>query len=513
MLAATTDPRVERGHARRASAHALAQRMSGNVLVGGALSRALTDATFPVEDPATLAIIGHAARCEAPDVERAVAAAKSAFAPWKALPARERGDRLRRAADRLEQEIEPLASLLALETGNALATQARPELRAAIELLRLFAGLASELKGRTLPWDANTLCYTTRDPLGVVGAIIPWNAPLLLTAAKTAPAIVAGNTVVLKTAEQAPLTALRMGELLQQFLPPGVVNVISGFGEEAGRPLASHDDVRKITFTGSCAVGSAVMHYAADKICPVTLELGGKSPNIVLADADLDLVVPGILTGMRFTRQGQSCSAGSRILIHASVYETVVERVIEALARLRIGDPLDEATEVGALISQEQFDRVERYLAMARETAGARILCGGGRPGNAQVPKGYFLEPTLVEGAPPSSPLCRDEIFGPVATVERFDAFDDALRAANDTRFGLAAAVWTRDLGRAFRFVDAIEAGFVQVNQYITPRATLAYGGLKMSGLGKENSLESMLDHFTASKTVIVNYASGTPEA
>jgi acyl-CoA reductase-like NAD-dependent aldehyde dehydrogenase len=513
MLASTTEPSVERGHARRASALALARRMSGNVLVGGALCRAVSDATFPVEDPATLALVGEAARCEAPDVERAVAAAKSAFPQWKALPARERGDRLRRAADRLEQEIEPLASLLALETGNALATQARPELRAAIELLRLFAGLASELKGRTLPWDANTLCYTTRDPLGVVGAIIPWNAPLLLTAAKTAPAIVAGNTVVLKTAEQAPLAALRMGELLQQFVPPGVVNVISGFGEEAGRPLASHENVRKITFTGSSAVGSAVMRYASDKICPVTLELGGKSPNIVLADADLDLVVPGILTGMRFTRQGQSCSAGSRILVQSAVYQTVVERVVEALARLRIGDPLDEATEVGSLISKEQFDRVEHYLAMARETDGARVLCGGGRPRDPRVPRGYFFEPTLIEGVPPSSPVCQDEIFGPVATVEPFDAFGDALRVANDTRFGLAAAVWTRDLSRAFCFVDAIEAGFVQVNQYITPRATLAYGGLKMSGLGKENSLESMLDHFTASKTVIVNYASGASAA
>lgn len=494
-------------HSVRARAVSLAQQMSNCVLVDGALCAALTDATFPVEDPATLATIGQAPRCEARDVDRAVRSAHAAFPGWKAVGARERGDRLRRMADGVEQEMEALAGLLALETGNAIATQARPELRATIEMLRLFAGLASELKGRTLPWDSNSLCYTTRDPLGVVAAIIPWNAPLLLTAAKVAPALIAGNTVVLKTAEQAPLSALRMCEIMQGFCPPGVLNVISGFGEEAGRPLATHEQVRKITFTGSCEVGSAVMHYAADKICPVTLELGGKSPNIVLADADLDRVVPGILTGMRFTRQGQSCSAGSRILLHASVYDEVVSRVVEALNRLVIGDPLDESTEIGSIISSEQFERIDRYLTMTRETPGARILCGGKRPSSARVPKGFYLEPTLIEGIPRASPICQDEIFGPVATVESFHSFDEAVAAANDTRFGLAAALWTRDLTRAFQFVDRVNAGFLQVNQYITPRATLSYGGLKMSGLGKEYSLESMLEHFTSSKTVIVNYA------
>lgn len=507
MLAAARTAAVFDHDAVRARAESLAQQVSDRVLVDGLLCRAVTDVGFPVENPATLATIGSAPRCSGADVDRAVSSAKAAFSSWKAIPARERGDRVRRMADRIEQDTEALAALLALETGNALATQARPELRAAIELLRLFAGLASELKGRTLPWDANSLCYTTRDPLGVVAAIIPWNAPLLLTVAKVAPAIVAGNTVVLKTAEQAPLAALRMCELMQEFIPPGVVNVVSGFGEEAGQPLAAHGDVRKITFTGSCAVGSAVMHYAAGKICPVTLELGGKSPNIVLADADLDLVVPGILTGMRFTRQGQSCSAGSRILLHASVYDEVVKRVVDSLGRLRIGDPLDESSEVGAIISREQFERVERYIAIARDTPGARVLCGGRRPDGARVPKGYFLEPTLIAGIPHASPVCQEEIFGPVATVEPFESFDESIAAANDTRFGLAAALWTRDLTRAFQFVDRVEAGFVQVNQYITPRATLAYGGLKMSGLGKENSLESMLDHFTSSKTVIVNYS------
>ena len=484
-------------------ARALAREVSGTVVVDGVRRDPATADQFDVENPADESVIGHAPRCGEREVAWAVDAAQAAFPGWSRLPARERSDRLRRIADRIEAEGESLARLLALETGNALATQARPEVAASIELLRLFAGVATELKGRTLPWDPGTLCYTTRDPLGVVGAIIPWNAPLLLTAAKVAPSIIAGNTVVLKSAEQAPLAVMRYVELMQEFLPPGVVNAISGYGEEVGKPLAEHRAVRKITFTGSCAVGRLIMHYAADKLCPVTLELGGKSPNIVLPDADLDAVVPGILTGMRFTRQGQSCSAGTRVLLHADIYDEVVARVIESMARLKIGDPLDEGTEVGAIISREQLDRVEHYVRLARDTAGARILCGGERPARP----GYFYAPTLIDGIPASSPVCQDEIFGPVAVLDRWTEFDAVLEQANDSAFGLAAAVWTRDLGKAMSFVERIQAGFLQVNQYITPRASLSYGGLKMSGLGRENTLESMLEHFTCSKTVIINYA------
>lgn len=492
-------------------ARALAHHVSRKVVVGGALCAPIATESFAVENPADTSTIGHSPRCGDHDVQWAVEEANHAFGSWKQLPARERGERLRRIAERIEAESESLAELLALETGNALATQARPEVAAAVELIRLFAGLVSELKGRTLPWDSGTLCYVTREPLGVVGAIIPWNAPLLLTAAKLAPALAAGNTMVLKAAEQAPLAVMRCVELMQDYLPPGVANAISGYGEEAGKPLAEHPMVRKLTFTGSCAVGRMVMRYAADKLCPVTLELGGKSPNIVLPDADLDLVVPGIVTGMRFTRQGQSCSAGTRLLLHEAVYEEVVERVARELKKLRVGDPLDEDTQVGAIISREQLDRVEHYVSLARQTEGVRIRCGGERPRGPRLPPGYFYSPTLIEGAPQSSPLCQDEIFGPVAVVQRWHDFDAMLDQANDTQFGLAAALWTRDLASALTFADRIQAGFVQVNQYITPRATLAYGGFKMSGLGKENSLESMLDHFTCSKTVIVNYGTSRP--
>lgn len=495
----------------RDEAQAAARRLAGSIVVDGRLQRALTAETFIVENPADGRAIAEAPRCGAPDVERAVRVADRSFAAWARIPARERGNAIARVAERMEAERESLARLLALETGNAIATQARPEVGAAIDMFRLFAGLAGELKGKTIPWEAGTLCYTTRDPLGVVAAIIPWNAPLLLTAAKLGPALVAGNTVVLKPAEQAPLAALRVVALMQEYLPPGVANAITGFGDEAGQPLASHPLVRKVTFTGSCQVGRNILHYCADKICPATLELGGKSPNIILPDADLDLAVPGILTGMRFTRQGQSCSAGTRIYIHEDIYDVVIARVLEHIARLKIGDPLDESTEVGAVISREQIERIERYVDIARRTPGVRILCGGSRAQGPAFAGGHFYTPTLIEGVPSSSPVCREEIFGPVALVSRWRDFDAVLAEANDSDFGLAAALWTRDLASALAFAERIQAGFVQVNQFITPRPNLAYGGLKASGLGKEYSLESMLEHFTTSKTVIVNPGSPQP--
>jgi acyl-CoA reductase-like NAD-dependent aldehyde dehydrogenase len=499
--AAALHPR-ESGTERREAA-----RLSGKIVLDGRLQPALASELFAVENPAEETEIGNAPRCGAKDVNRAVASARSAFRSWRRVSARERGNRLRRLADALEAEGEGLARLLALETGNALSTQARPEIGAMVEMFRYFAGVATEIKGTTVPWSDGTLCYTTREPLGVVGAIIPWNAPLFLTAVKLGPSLAAGNTAVIKAAEQAPLAVLRCLEIMQEFLPPGVANYVSGFGEEAGKPLAEHPHVRKISFTGSCDVGRMILRYAADKFCPVTLELGGKSPNIIMRDADLDLAANGILTGMRFTRQGQSCSAGSRIYIHEDVFDDVIGRAIKLMAGLKIGSPLDEATQVGSLISREQYERVLGYLDLARNTNGARILCGGGRPKGDQFGKGYFLEPTIIDGVGGDSPLSKDEIFGPVATAYRWREFDQVLADANDTSFGLAATIWTSDLAAALRFAQEIEAGFVQVNQFITPRAGLSYGGMKTSGMGRENTLESAIDHFTASKTVIINPA------
>jgi len=511
LTTSAKDERVARAsiQATTEAAHETARRISGQVVVDGSLRSARTSEMLDVENPADCSIIGHVPRCAREDVEQAVLAAQRAAPTWAAVPARERGELIYRVAQRLAEAKDELARLVCLETGNALSTQARPEVTAMLDMFRLFAGLGSEIKGRTIPWEGEALCYTTRDPLGVVAGIIPWNAPLFLTAVKLGPALVTGNTVVLKSAEQAPLAVLRCLEIIQEILPPGVANVISGFGEEAGRPLAEHPLVRKITFTGSGAVGRQILHYAAEKLCPVTLELGGKSPNVIAADADLERAIPGIIAGMRFTRQGQSCSAGSRILVHDEIYQDVLDRLIPQLAKLRVGDPMREDTEVGTLISQEQYDRVLSYIDTARRTPGVRVLCGGGRPKGLEASPGLYLAPTLIEGVPLRSPVCQDEIFGPVALLERWRDFDAMVESANATEYGLAAAIWTRDLTRAMAFASRIQAGFVQVNQYITPRANVAYGGLKRSGLGKENTLESMLEHFTCSKTVIVNYANG----
>jgi acyl-CoA reductase-like NAD-dependent aldehyde dehydrogenase len=503
-LSATTLEREER-------AKALAARLSNKVLIGGKLTESAAPETFPVENPATGETIGYAPRCGADGVEKAVASAQAAFPAWAATSARERSQLMLRAAQRLEEEIEGLAQLSALETGNALATQTRGEARTLVDILRFYAGLASELKGQTIPWTENRFMYTRRLPVGVVGGIIPWNAPLMQTSCKIGPALAAGNTVVLKTAEQAPFAVLRIFEILQEVLPPGIANVISGFGEEAGKLLCQHRLVRKITFTGSSAVGAQIMHYAADKFISVTAELGGKNPNIIMPDADLDLAVAGVVQGLRLFRQGQSCTAGTRIYVHEDVYDAVMARVIPALNKGRMGNPLDEATEVGSIISAEQLVRVERYVEMAKQTHGAKVLTGGARPGDETLRRGYFYMPTLIEGLPTSSPVCREEIFGPVATVSRFHDFNAVVAEANDSQYGLAAVLWTRDLARSMQFIDRIEAGFVQVNQFSVAEASVEYGGTKISGIGRELSLESMIQHFTWSKTVIINY--GTPAA
>jgi len=495
-----------------AEAQSAARRLSNKVLVGGSLRAALTSESFEVIHPGDLSVIGHAPRCRKDDVSNAVDAAQGALAAWRRVPARERGRLVQQAADRVEAARGLVEHLLALDTGNALRTQARPETSSTIDLIRMFGGLAGELKGETVPaQSAGVLQYTTRDPIGVVAGIIPWNAPLFLFAAKAAPALVAGNTVVIKTAEQAPLCVLAVAEIMNEVLPPGVLNVISGFGEECGKPLAEHPVVRKVTFTGSLAVGQAVAAYAAPKLCPVTLELGGKNPSIILPDADLELAIPGVIDGMRYTRQGQACTAGSRVFVHKAVYDAVVNGVVDRLAKIKLGNPLDESTDMGAMISSEQFERTLRYMRIIRETPGARILHGGERPTGSHLGKGYYYPPTLVDGVPLASQACQDEIFGPIATVLPFTDFDEMIERANDTPYGLSANLWTRDLARAMQYIDRIEAGLVQVNQCIAPRSNVSYGGLKMSGLGKEYALDSMINHFTCSKTVLIN--AGTPGA
>jgi acyl-CoA reductase-like NAD-dependent aldehyde dehydrogenase len=477
------------------------------MLIDGSWTGAAGGKELSVESPGTREIIGSVPRGGAEDIDRAVNAAARAFPAWSRVAPRERGRMLQKIADAMEARVEELARIIAEETGNALRTQARGEAKGAVDIVRYFGGLASELKGETIPLGEHVLSYTRREPLGVVGAIIPWNAPVLLAALKIAPALCCGNTVVLKAAEDAPLGVLVMTEICQQFLPKGVLNVVTGLGEEAGAALSNHPGVRKLSFTGSTEVGKIIMRAAADRIVPVSLELGGKSPSIVYPDANEDWVVDGIISAMRFTRQSQSCTAGSRLFLHADIFDNFLARLADKTAKLKIGDPLDEATDIGAIINEKQFKKVCGYVDEGMKMPGSKMLFGGLPPSTGPLSKGYFAIPTVFANAANDWRLAREEIFGPVLVAIRWTDEAEAIRMANDTHYGLAAYVWTKDIGRALRAAHAVEAGWVQINQGGGQVPGHSYGGVKQSGIGREHSLEGMLESFTVRKNVTVNLA------
>jgi acyl-CoA reductase-like NAD-dependent aldehyde dehydrogenase len=482
----------------------LARQMSGFHFIDGALVPAKSGKTFDVVNPATQEVIGQAAYGEAADVDTAVIAAAAAQKEWAALAPRQRGKLVAECGRVLTDHVDELGRLIALETGKALRTESRVEAGVLADMFVFYGGLGSELKGETIPFNPDMLTLTLREPIGVVGAIIPWNVPLLLMALKIAPALVAGNAVVVKSAEEAPLTVLRVIQLISQVLPKGVVNILSGFGPECGAPLVAHPKVGKVTFTGSVETGKIVYRTAADKLIPVTLELGGKSPMIVMADADIDRAVAGAVIGMRFTRQGQSCTASSRIYVHESIHDAFVDKLKAKVNAMVMGDPLDEATDIGTIISPSQFDKVKSYIDLGRGAGGtAHVLSQ--LPSDPKLASGYFVQPVLFTDLDDDSRPAKEEIFGPVACVFKFTDYEDVLRRANDSEYGLAATIWTRDLKTALNATRRLEAGFVQVNQNLVVQAMLSYGGVKSSGLGKEASLESMLEHFTHKKTVILN--------
>ena len=490
----------------------LATKLSGKILLNGRLTEASTEDQITVIHPGDRTEIGYVPRCKETDVNEAVESASRAFGHWRLIPARERGRMVQLAADAVENQKEVLAHLLSLDTGNAIRTQSRPEMASTIDLTRMFGGLAGELKGETYPSPSpGVMQFTRRDPVGVVAGIIPWNAPMFLFAAKVAPALIAGNTIVIKTAEQAPLCVLALAEIMACQFPEGVLNVISGYGEECGKPLAEHEVVNKVTFTGSMPVGQKIAKYVAPKLCPITLELGGKNPAIILPDADPDIAIPGIIDGMRYTRQGQACTAATRVFIHKGIYDKIIDGVISKLSQLKVGDPMSENTDMGCIISDEQFNRTLHYMEIVQGTKGRRILFGGERPTDDYLSKGLYYPPTLIDGIPLDSPVCQDEVFGPVAAALPFTNFDDVIKQANDTPYGLAANLWTRDLARAMDFAERIEAGYIQINQCVPPRSNVSYGGIKMSGLGKEYAIDSMLEHFCHSKTIMIN--KGTPNS
>lgn len=450
---------------------------------------------------------GQVPRAGAAEVDRAVAAAAKAFPGWKNTPARERGKIMLKIADTLESQKEDFARLYTLETGNAIATQSRGEVMITADLFRYFGGVASEIKGEVIPLGENQFSYTRREPLGVVGGIIPWNAPLALGALKISMALTAGNTLVLKPSVEAPLTAIKLARLCSEHLPAGVLNVVTGTGSECGQPLLDHPGIAKLSFTGSTEVGRRIMRAAAQRIVPVSLELGGKSPQIVFPDANDDSTVQGVINGMRFVRQGQSCTAGARLFLHESIFDAFLERLVEKLKTLKIGDPFDETTQMGAIVNRTQYEKVCDYIDEGLRQPGAKALIGGLPPTEGPLAEGYFVEPTVVTGVENHWRIAKEEVFGPVLAVIPWNDEEAAIQMANDSHYGLAAFIYTHNVSKALKTAHAIESGFVQVNQGLGIVPGNSYGGFKQSGIGREWSLEGMLESFTHRKSITVNLA------
>jgi betaine-aldehyde dehydrogenase len=438
---------------------------------------------FPVIDPSTEEVIAEVPDADETDVNRAVAAARAAFdsGPWPQTTAQERGRILFRLAERIRKESAVLAELEARNTGKPIV-EAEYDIADVATCFEYYGGLATKVVGHVNPVPDNALSLSLREPIGVAAQIIPWNYPLLMAAWKLAPAIAAGCTCVLKPAEQTPLTALEFARYLADAaLPPGVVNIITGFGESAGAPLVKHPDVNKVAFTGSASVGKAIVKMAADTVKRVTLELGGKSPNIFFADADFEAAIDGALFGV-FINQGEVCSAGSRILVQKPLYSKFVEAMSAKAKTIRLGPPLDRETKMGPLISREQFDRVRSYQELGKKEA--KLAAGGGRA--SSFAKGFYVEPTIFYDVDNSARIAQEEIFGPVAAVIPFENEADAIRIANATPYGLAAAVWSRDIFKAFRVVKALRAGIVWVNHMQPTYVEAPWGGYKQSGFGRE---------------------------
>jgi acyl-CoA reductase-like NAD-dependent aldehyde dehydrogenase len=470
------------------------------LLINGKWVTAKSGRTFESINPANEEVLALIAEGDKADVDEAVKAARKAFAEskWSSISPHQRSRYLYKIADLIEENADQLAELESLDNGKPLAIAKMADIPGAARTFRYYAGWPTKIYGETNPSDPSMFNYTLREPVGVCGQIIPWNFPLSMASWKVAPALACGNTIVLKPAEQTPLTAIRLGELIQQAgIPDGVVNIITGFGPGAGSSIAEHPDVDKVAFTGSTEVGKLILQASAGNLKRVSLELGGKSPNIIFRDSDLDAAVQSATRGV-FFNSGQVCTAGTRIFIAQPVYDEFVERLIENSKTMTVGDPLDEKTRLGPVVSKEQFDRVKSYLEIGKGE-GAKVATGG----EAVAGAGYFVRPTIFAGVHNQMRIAREEIFGPVGAAIAFKDESDAVFQGNDTSYGLAAAVWTRDVSRALKVARALKAGTVWINTYGGSDPISPFGGYKQSGFGRELGIHS-LDLYTQIKSVYV---------